>query len=75
MWLLRNARWLVWSVGGAGLRRRSRWHAAGRSAATALRFVPQRHEVELAIAPQLAPLAGALVQRTRHALDLDADRS
>jgi len=39
----------------------------------AWRFVPQRHEVELALAPELAPVAGALVQRTRHALDLDAD--
>jgi AraC family transcriptional regulator of adaptative response / DNA-3-methyladenine glycosylase II len=39
----------------------------------AWRFVPQRHEVELALAPELAPLAGALVRRTRQALDLDAD--
>ncbi len=39
----------------------------------AWRFVPQRHEIELAIAPELAPAAGALVQRTRQALDLDAD--
>jgi len=39
----------------------------------AWRFVPLRHEVELALAPELAPLAGALVQRTRQALDLDAD--
>ena len=35
--------------------------------------MPQRHEIELAIAPELAPAAGALVQRTRQALDLDAD--
>ena len=39
----------------------------------AWRFLPARHEVELAIAPELAPAAGALVQRTRQALDLDAD--
>jgi AraC family transcriptional regulator of adaptative response / DNA-3-methyladenine glycosylase II len=39
----------------------------------AWRFVPLRHEIELAIAPELAPAAGALVQRTRQALDLDAD--
>jgi len=39
----------------------------------ACRFVPQRHEVELALAPELAPVTGALVQRTRQALDLDAD--
>jgi AraC family transcriptional regulator of adaptative response / DNA-3-methyladenine glycosylase II len=39
----------------------------------AWRFAPQRHEVELALAPELAPVTGALVQRTRQALDLDAD--
>ena len=39
----------------------------------AWRFAPQRHEVELALAPELAPLTGALVQRMRQALDLDAD--
>jgi AraC family transcriptional regulator of adaptative response / DNA-3-methyladenine glycosylase II len=39
----------------------------------AWRFAPQRDEVELALAPELAPVTGALVQRTRQALDLDAD--
>lgn len=39
----------------------------------AWRFVPLRHEVELALAPELAPATGALVQRMRQALDLDAD--
>jgi len=39
----------------------------------AWRFVAQRHEVELAIAPALALVAGVLVQRTRQALDLDAE--
>jgi AraC family transcriptional regulator, regulatory protein of adaptative response / DNA-3-methyladenine glycosylase II len=39
----------------------------------AWRFAPLRNEVELAVAPELAPVAGALVQRTRQALDLDAD--
>ncbi|HSB99215.1 MAG TPA: AlkA N-terminal domain-containing protein, partial [Burkholderiaceae bacterium] len=39
----------------------------------AWRFAPPRHEVELALAPELAPVTGALVQRTRQALDLDAD--
>jgi AraC family transcriptional regulator of adaptative response / DNA-3-methyladenine glycosylase II len=39
----------------------------------AWRFLPHSHEVELAIAPALAPAAGALVQRTRQALDLDAE--
>jgi AraC family transcriptional regulator of adaptative response / DNA-3-methyladenine glycosylase II len=37
------------------------------------RFVPQRCELHLAAAPALRPALGALVQRTRHALDLDAD--
>mgnify|MGYP003693972773 CR=1 FL=1 len=48
----------------------SRPHAGGWMA---WRFVPLRHEVELALAPELAPVTGALVQRTRQALDLDAD--
>lgn len=39
----------------------------------AWRFVPDGHEIELAIAPTLAPAAGALVQRARQALDLDAE--
>lgn len=39
----------------------------------AWRFAPRRHEVELAIAPELAPVAGTLVQRARQALDLDAE--
>jgi AraC family transcriptional regulator of adaptative response / DNA-3-methyladenine glycosylase II len=37
------------------------------------RFVPQRHEVQLSLAPALLPAAGGLMQRLRHALDLDAD--
>jgi len=39
------------------------------------RFVPQRHEVELSLAPQLLPAVGTIMQRLRHALDLDADPS
>jgi len=37
------------------------------------RFVPQRHELQLSLAPALLPAAGGLMQRLRHALDLDAD--
>jgi AraC family transcriptional regulator, regulatory protein of adaptative response / DNA-3-methyladenine glycosylase II len=39
----------------------------------ACRFVPERHEVELSLAPALLPAAGPILQRLRHALDLDAD--
>ena len=38
-----------------------------------LRFVPGRHEVELAMAPELAPATGLLLAQARQALDLDAD--
>ncbi|NRF67156.1 helix-turn-helix domain-containing protein [Aquincola sp. S2] len=37
------------------------------------RFVPARHEVQLVIAPALLPALGAVVQRMRQCLDLDAD--
>ncbi len=37
------------------------------------RFMPLRCEVHLSLAPTLLPAAGALMQRLRHALDLDAD--
>jgi AraC family transcriptional regulator of adaptative response / DNA-3-methyladenine glycosylase II len=65
----------VESVDSVGMRRTITLVQRGQpfSGWLAWRFVAQRHEVELALAPQLAPLAGALVQRTRHALDLDAD--
>lgn len=39
----------------------------------ALRFVPQRHELQLTAAPAFTPVLGALLQRVRQALDLDAD--
>lgn len=39
----------------------------------ALRFDPLRCELRLRTADSLAPALGALVQRARHALDLDAD--
>jgi AraC family transcriptional regulator of adaptative response / DNA-3-methyladenine glycosylase II len=37
------------------------------------RFEPQRHELQLALAPVLLPAIGAILHRLRHALDLDAD--
>lgn len=39
------------------------------------RFVPQRNELHLSLAPALLPAVGTLMQRLRHALDLDADPS
>ncbi len=36
-------------------------------------FVPLRHELHLRVAPSLVPALGAVVQRVRHWLDLDAD--
>ncbi|HSB98586.1 MAG TPA: AlkA N-terminal domain-containing protein [Burkholderiaceae bacterium] len=63
------------AVDGDGMRRTVALPHRGRTLEgwMAWRFAPQRHEVELALAPELAPLTGALVQRTRQALDLDAD--
>lgn len=45
----------------------------GHAGWIAMRFVPERHEVHLSTAPTLAPVLGAVLQRVRHALDLDAD--
>lgn len=39
------------------------------------RFSPPTHEVHLRLAPALLPVVGAIMQRLRHALDLDADPS
>ncbi len=39
----------------------------------ALRFLRERHEVEVVTSPSLTPALGALVQRLRQGLDLDAD--
>ena len=39
------------------------------------RFVPTRNELHLGMAPALLPAVGAIMQRLRHALDLDADPS
>ncbi len=39
------------------------------------RFVPDRHEVEASVSASLLPAVGAVLQRLRQALDLDADPS
>ena len=59
------------------LRRTLGWMHQGRRLHGWLqcRFVPQRHEVQLNLAPALLPAVGAVMQRLRHALDLDADPS
>jgi AraC family transcriptional regulator of adaptative response / DNA-3-methyladenine glycosylase II len=58
-----------------GLRRTLAWEHQGRRVAGWLagRFVPDRAEVELIVSPSLAPALGAVVQRLRQGLDLDAD--
>jgi AraC family transcriptional regulator of adaptative response / DNA-3-methyladenine glycosylase II len=50
------------------------WHG-GRPCVgwLAMRFEPARHEVHLQVAPALAPALGAVIERVRHGLDLDAD--
>jgi AraC family transcriptional regulator, regulatory protein of adaptative response / DNA-3-methyladenine glycosylase II len=57
------------------LRRTLAWVHQGQRVAgwLALRFVPERNEVEVAMSPSLAPAAGAVIQRLRQGLDLDAD--
>jgi AraC family transcriptional regulator of adaptative response / DNA-3-methyladenine glycosylase II len=39
----------------------------------ALRFEPESHEVHASISPNLAPVLGAVIERLRHLLDLDAE--
>lgn len=58
----RLARTLAWTHGG---HRVAGWLAG--------RFVPERHEIEIEVAPALVPALGGLLQRVRHGLDLDAD--
>ena len=59
---LTMARTLGWTLGRERLKG---WCIA--------RFVPERHEVEVQVAPSLLPVLGAVLQRLRHGLDLDAD--
>ncbi len=50
------------------------WHGGQHCVGwLAMRFEPARHEVHLQVAPALAPALGAVIERVRHGLDLDAD--
>ncbi len=63
------------AVEGLALRRTLAWPHQGRvlHGWLQLRFVPERCEVHLSTSDSLAPALGGLLQRVRHALDLDAD--
>lgn len=58
-------------VDGAVLRRTLA--VGGHAGWLQCRFVPERCEVHLSTSPSLAPVLGAVLQRVRQALDLDAD--
>jgi AraC family transcriptional regulator of adaptative response / DNA-3-methyladenine glycosylase II len=50
------------------------WHRGQRLAGgLSVTFADDRHEVHVHASPSLAPVLGALLQRIRHAFDLDAD--
>ena len=63
------------AVEGLALRRTLAWPHQGQMLLgwLQLRFVPERCEVQLNTSDSLAPALGGLLQRVRHALDLDAD--
>lgn len=65
----------VEQVSGLALRRTLALAHRGQALAGWIeaRFVPARHELHLAVAPALVPALGAVVQRMRQCLDLDAD--
>ena len=62
-------------VDGLELRRTLRWMHQGAELRGWLRcrFDAPRHEVRLTLAPTLLPAIGSILQRLRHALDLDAE--
>jgi len=62
-------------IAGHSLRRTLAFRHQGRACAgwMALRFLTERHEIEAVVSPSLAPALGAVVQRLRQGLDLDAD--
>jgi AraC family transcriptional regulator of adaptative response / DNA-3-methyladenine glycosylase II len=64
-------------VEGPCVRRTLGWVHRGERIAgwLASRFVPERHEVHVTTSPSLAPVLGAVLQRVRQGLDLDADPS
>jgi AraC family transcriptional regulator of adaptative response / DNA-3-methyladenine glycosylase II len=65
----------VEAVEGRTLRRTLGLQHQGRQVQgwVAVRFDLLRHEVHVDVAPTLAPLLGTVLERVRHALDLDAD--
>lgn len=65
----------VEQVEGLALRRTLAWPLGGGTLHgwVEARFVPERHEVHVSVAPALAPVLGGVLQRVRHGLDLDAD--
>ena len=67
----------VEQVEGLCLRRTLSWMHRGQHLAGWIecRFVPDRHEVHVTAAPSLSPVLGAVLQRVRQGLDLDADPS
>ncbi len=67
----------VEQVEGLCLRRTLGWMHRGERLAGWIdaRFVPERHEVHVSASASLAPVLGAVLQRVRQGLDLDADPS
>ena len=65
----------VEQVEGQVLRRTVGWLHRGQRVTGWLeaRFVPDRNEVHVHASPSLSPVLGAVLQRVRQALDLDAD--
>ena len=65
----------VEQVEGPTLRRTLRWSHRGRRLVgwLATNFVADRFEVHVQASPSLSPVLGAVLQRVRHSLDLDAD--
>ena len=62
-------------VEGLEIRRTLGWRQGNERIAGWLtaRFEPARHEVHVSASPSLAPVLGAVLQRVRQGLDLDAD--
>ncbi len=65
----------VEEVEGLEIRRTLGWQQRGQrlSGWLCARFVPGRHEVHVRASDSLSPVLGAVLQRVRHGLDLDAD--
>ena len=65
----------VEQVEGLTLRRTVGWLHRGLRVTgwVSARFVPERDEVHVGASASLSPVLGAVMQRVRHALDLDAD--